>query len=171
MTGEDVDVTPLLAVTGQARVADGRPLAQATVIALPSQCPPTATSSGATSATDPSCMPRSAATTTDAAGAYALALDPGQYVLSIRPVQGSNLPWVNHPLVVGQVAQVVPPVTIPAPVSVGTTLMDQSMNPVSSAIVRVFTTPTATTPPIELGQAVTGVDGSYDLYVALPPTQ
>jgi hypothetical protein len=170
MTGEDIDVAPLVAVQGTAMVTDGRQLAQAIVEALPTQCPPVPTATPVASATAVNpCLPRSAQTITRDDGTYALALDPGVYTLRARPVDGSRLPWVAQTLTVGSGPMTVP-IKIPAPISAGMTLHDSNNNAITNAIVRVFTTPTPGVPPVELGQAITGVDGSYEMFLA-PPSQ
>jgi hypothetical protein len=166
MTGEDIDVGPLVPVTGIATVADGRPLAQAIVEAMPTDCPSAADDASVVSAPPSSaCLPRSAQTITGTDGSFALALDPGVYTLRARPVEGSRLPWVNRTITVGAIRLTVP-ITVPAPMSVGVTLQDVASHPIANAVVRLFTMPAVGVPPIEVGQAITGVDGSYEMFLA-----
>lgn len=157
-------------VTGAARVADGRPLAGAMVDAIGVQCVSTATSST-------ECLPRSTVAATDVHGSYALQLDPGSYTIRVRPADGTRLPWVTvpEPLVVdGVSAPVLANVIVPAPMAVGLTLDDPSGNPIANALVRVFRMPSqsagasASSTAVELGEAMTGTDGSYEMYVAPP---
>jgi hypothetical protein len=142
MAGEDVFVGALSAVQGRAVVADGRPLAEALMDVVPTQCSMT---SQATVVTDPSapCMPRPAQTTTADDGSYVFALDPGGYLLRIRPADGSRLPWAMTSIVVGLGTLNVAPITIPAPVEVDMTIEDAEHlctdNCLGNAIVRVFT--------------------------------
>jgi len=156
---------------GTVRIADGRPLAGAMVDAIAAQCVTTATSST-------ECLPRSTVTSTDVNGAYTLALDPGSYTLRVRPAVGTRLPWVAvpEPLVVDGVT---PPVianviVVPAPMAVGLTLQDPLGNAIADALVRVFRMPSqsvgaaSSSTAVELGEAITGTDGSYEMYVAPP---
>jgi hypothetical protein len=174
MTGQDFDVAPLVAVSGNAIVADGRPLAEAIVEVLPTACAASADLTDSANASD-SCLPRPAQTVTESDGSFALAVDPGRYLLRVRPRDGSRLPWNVQPIVVGATPLLVGEVLIPAPVSVGMQLTDQARgvnspinNPVRNAVVRVFTDPSQGGPAIELGRAITGIDGSYEMYLALP---
>lgn len=174
--GEQLDFVAAapLTVTGAALVADGRPLAGALVDAIGVQCVSTATSSTA-------CLPRSAVASTDATGAYVLNLDPGSYMLRVRPAVGSRLPWqvMPQPLVIDGVNVPVVSKTkiiVPAPMVVGLALADPSGNPIANALVRVFRLPASQvagtssgSTAIELGEALTGTDGSFEMYVA-PPT-
>jgi hypothetical protein len=179
MTGQDFDVAPLVAVSGNAIVADGRPLAEAIVEVVPTACASSSNLTGPAS-TATSCLPRPAQTNTENDGSFALAVDPGQYLLRVRPRQGSRLPWNVQSIVVGATPLLVGEVVIPAPVSVGMHLTDQAGekspsgmlspndNPVPNAVVRVFTDPSLGGPAIELGQAITDSDGQYEMYLALP---
>jgi hypothetical protein len=164
MTGEDIDVTSLVAVSGRATVADGRPLAEAVVDVLPTQCAATAAPAGMADASD-TCLPRAAQTATHDDGSFSLMVDPGQYRLRIRPRQGSRLPWKIQTIVVGTEPLVLGPV-VQAPISVGMELTDQNNNRLVNAVVRVFTDPSQGGPAVELGQAITDVNGNYEMYIA-----
>jgi hypothetical protein len=166
MTG-DFDVTPLVQLSGMAAVADGRALAEAIVELLPTQCAATVGDAGAADSSD-ACLPRSAQTGTASDGTFRLMVDPGGYLLRIRPREGSRLPWKILPIVVNASPVVVDPI-IPAPVSVGMTLTSNN-NPVPNAVVRVFTDPSQGGPAVELGEAITDGDGNYEMYIA-PPDQ
>lgn len=191
MTGVDIDVGPLVTVSGTAEVADGRSLAEAIVEVLPTACAPIP---GSTATTDISqdggggtggveadtfadCLPREANGQTRDDGFFSLAVDPGHYLLRVRPREGSRLPWKVQSITVGTTGFVAGKVDIPAPINVGMRLTDQAGNgdqemdnPVINAIVRVFTDPTQTGSAVELGQAITDVNGNYEMYIA-PPTQ
>lgn len=158
-----VTVTALVPVQGHARVADGRPLAQATVSVVPRAC-----SLGATTTL---CLPRGAQTLTDSDGFFALELDQGSYELQIKPQDGTRLPWVTQSLLVGPVPPTLSIVPIPAPVYAGLTLLDAADNPIVDAIVRAYLLPAqgpSGGPPtaVEIGQAITDSSGRYDLYLA-----
>jgi hypothetical protein len=146
-------------VSGIATLTDSRPLAGATVEAVPTQC------YGIT--TTPWCMPRAPVPTTTAAdGTFALSLDVGSYLLRVRPADGTSLPWVVQPLLVTQ-SPVQLMVSVPAPFYIGPTLT-LGNNPVGRAVVRVYDTsqPLAA----EVGRAITDAYGHFDMYVA-PPIQ
>jgi hypothetical protein len=172
MTDEDVDVAPLVPVTGNAVVADGRPLAEAIVEAYPTQCalvPGVASVPVAPGAINP-CLPDSGQTMTANDGTFSLSLGPGVYLLRVRPAQGTRLPWVQQTITVGSARLPVGQVTIPAPMSVGLTLRESVPQyngiPIPNAVVRVFTTPATGSPPVELGEAMTDEDGVYEMYLA-----
>jgi hypothetical protein len=147
------------AVSGIATLADSRPLAGATVEAVPTQCYGTTTT--------PWCMPRAPVPTTTAAdGTFALSLDVGSYLLRLRPADGTSLPWVVQPLLVTpSPTQLM--VSVPAPFYIGPTLT-LGNNPVGRAVVRVYDTsqPVAA----EVGRAITDAYGHFDMYLA-PPIQ
>lgn len=149
-------------VTGTAAVADGRPLADATVELVPTAC--------ADSEVDPDCLPRGTQTTTTTGGTYALEVDPGAYRLRVRPAEGSGLPWVVQSLSVASPSTTSPtltaPVTtVPAPWYDGPIqLFDGQGDPAADAIVRIFENPMSG-PPYEIGEAVTEVSGHFDMYL------
>jgi hypothetical protein len=179
MTGEDFDVTPMVQLLGSAKVGDGRALAEAIVEALPTQCAATTGDAGAPDSSD-ACLPRTAQTGTANDGTFRLTVDPGGYLVRVRPRDGSRLPWKISPVVVGRTSMVLDPILIPAPLSVGMRLTDSARglvtmdnNPVPNALVRVFTDPSQSSsapPAVELGQAITDSDGNYEMYIA-PPDQ
>jgi hypothetical protein len=161
---EDIVAGALRSLQGSAIVADGRPLADATVEVLPMEC----SIDSPMAVVDPSdpCLPRSAQTTSAVDGSFALAVDPGGYLLRVRPADGSRLPWVTQSIMVGLGSLILPRLTIPAPVSVGMRLtLGYDTNAISNAIVRVFTDPSQG-PAIELGRAVTDSNGNYEMYLA-----
>jgi hypothetical protein len=144
-------------VTGIASVADLRPLADATIEFVPTVC--------ADGEVDPSCLPRWAQTITSTGGAFSTPLDPGTYLLRVRPAQGSGLPWVVQPLIVTSTATTMAPVTtVPAPVPAGLQLFDALGNPAADALVQIFENP-ASGNPYEIGEAVADATGHFDMYL------
>ena len=148
-------------ITGTAVVADGRPLAGATVEVVPTDC--------AVPAADPTCLPRPAQTIAAADGSYSLSLDPGAYLLRVKPAEGTRFPWVVQPMSVAPSITasptLAPPTIVPAPVYVGLELVDPAGNNVVQAVVRVYQTP-AIGPPFEIGAAITDGNGHFDMYLA-----
>jgi hypothetical protein len=110
-------------------------------------------------------MPRDAQTTTTANGTFVLSLDPGAYVLRVRPQDGTGFPWVTQALLVGPTAVTAPAVTVPAPVHAGVRLHDPFDDPVVAAVVRIYQVP-ATGPAVEVASALTDATGTYDLLLA-----
>jgi hypothetical protein len=165
-------------VRGSAKVADGRPLEGATVVALPIGCfAPTGVADAATAgeapALSPWCLPRPAQTITQSDGSFSLALDPGEFALSVRPSDGTRLPWVTYPsfsVAASPPPKPLPPVEVPAPFSAGLTLVDFTGYPVVHAIVRAYWVPPAgsTAAAVELGEAITDANGNYEMYLTLP---
>jgi hypothetical protein len=149
-------------IQGKAELSDGRPLAGATVDAVPSQC---------AVGQSPYCLPRAAQATTEADGSFALSLDHGSYWLRVEPNDGTGFPWVLQPLVVGPTRVPLSPVVVPAPVYAGRSLADPHGNPIVNALVRVYkvSSPGASGTPggaVEVGRALTDAGGHFDLYLA-----
>jgi hypothetical protein len=155
-------VHPATNVAGTATIADGRVLAGALVEALPLGCPAPAADAGDVPPDSTRCMPRSAQAITDSAGAFALFLDPGSYVLRVEPAEGTRLPWVSQRLSVPS-AQVVH-FSVPAPTRVQVALFDPQGPPIANAIVRGFSMqPDGRA--VEIGRAITDATGRFDLYL------
>jgi hypothetical protein len=154
-------VDPLRVVDGFAKVMDGRPLAGATIEAVPVAC---------VHGNSPGCAPRAATTSTTADGAFELTLDPGQYVLRVEPAQGSHLPWAMQPLLVGQDdPKTLLLARVPAPVDESLRFVDPSgTNPIARAIVRLFQLPPGGV-ATEVGRSITDANGSFEMVVAPPP--
>jgi len=158
-----IEVGPLQTVRGKAIVGDLRPLAAATIEAVPTGCagPPS----------DPTCLPRSGQTTTADDGSYAISLDPGVYLLRARPADGSALPWTIANLTVTSASVTPTPgpeIVVPAPFIGGLVLQDFNCNPIVEGLVRVYQTPA--TGAFEVGEALTDSTGHYDMYL-MPPAQ
>jgi hypothetical protein len=171
---------PMATIAGSAYVADGRPLVGASVVAIPTGCFELAAIADAGAwATPPTatewCLPRPAQTTTDNFGNFSLKIDPGDFALSVRPNDGTRLPWVTQPISVSA-AQATSPISfvIPAPFSAGLQLVDPLGNRMVHAIVRAFAAPPTTSSTtsggraVELGEAITDENGNYEMYLTLP---
>lgn len=157
--------------TGFAQIADGRRLANATVEATPTGCaslpPLPAALGGAAPLSTPWCQPRAFDATTQSDGSFVLYLDPGDYNVVVRPPGSSRLPWVSwKPIHVDATAPPLGTLSVPAPLHVGLLLTDPIGQPISNALVRIFRVFQSSS--VELGAAVTGADGRYEMYVAPP---
>ena len=175
----DLAVGTLVPVSGRAAVWDSRPLSDAIVEVVPTACPSngpeppdaSTTQSAAVVAGSDACMPRPSQALTASDGSFKLALDPGGYLLCVRPVEGSHLPWVSQPLVVSVTTGPIrlQTIKIPAPVRVKMTLTDMGgHNPIANAVVRVFTDPSAGGAAIELGRTTADSTGQYEIDLAPP---
>lgn len=165
--GRGLSVVRLGAVHGFVRLTGERPLAGATVRAVPA--------SGDTSAGAFRSLARARATVTAADGSFLLGVDPGQYDLVVEPPKGSRFPVqrVTGVTVAGQGTQVAPlvslaPLVLRAPLDLGFTMLDDAAGgaPVSGAMVRVLVPGEGG--PVELAWGVTDRTGRVDLYAALP---
>jgi hypothetical protein len=171
-------------VHGTATLSDERSLGGAIVEVIAQSCAIPAVladagSGGLTkaSAETPWCMPRPAQTVAASDGSFAFSLDDGGYLLRVRPADGTYLPWFTTGLdVTGGSAPRVQ-VTVPAPFHLGFTLFDVSDKPVINAVVQAFAPPAlqgqaiaarVAGQAVEIGQTLTAVDGTCDLYLALP---
>jgi hypothetical protein len=169
----DFALPPRQPARGVARVADGRTLSGAAVDAIPLRCMDSSVSAMTTTSPSPWCLPRATQTTTLADGSFSLGLDPGYFTLRVRPADGTRLPWFIVPQSIvadGTDSISLAPVFVPAPMSVGLAIADPAGNPIAGALIRIFRLPAAAPggPATELGEAVTGTDGVFDLYVAPP---
>ncbi len=158
----------LQSARGSARVADNRGLSGAVIDAIPTGC--TASLSKLPSTW---CLPRPAQSTTLSDGSFAFDLDPGYFTLRVRPAAGTRLPWVvvTQPIFAdGTDSLSLAPVIVPAPQSLGLTLADPAGNPIANALVRSFRLPPVSSAAlaVELGEAITGIDGSYEMFIAPP---
>ena len=155
-------------VRGTATIADGRPLSGAAVVAIPTRCAPPG-DGGAAPPDSSRCMPRSAQTTTNPDGSFALPLDPGAYTLTVEPADGTRLPWVSQSISVPRSAPLDAALDfrIPAPTHLQLQIADALGPLVVNAIVRLFTIP-GQGPAIEVGRAITDPAGRFDMY--LDPT-
>ncbi len=166
--GKNLALAAKTTVTGRANVSDGRALGGAQVEASPAAS--LGPLSVATPPTPVSSWPRSATTTTAADGSFSLALDPGTYDVTVRPVDGTFLPWVVSPSrEVAASPLALDTIFVPAPIDAGLRLADPQDNPIIGAIVRVFAVPTGGTAYVEIGRAITDANGQYDMFVAGTP--
>lgn len=170
-TRTPVDVSTALSLTltsatrtvvrGRAVLSDGRPLSDATVVATPA---------AARRAEDaPWERPRFAETSTDALGGFAFSLDQGDYDVSVVPQGGSGFPRVVTPRNIGPGDVDLGTITVPAPFRLAYTLRDPSGNPIVRAVVRAFAQPVSGAAAVEVGRALSGPDGQFEILLAQQP--
>jgi hypothetical protein len=146
-------------VSGRAVLADGRPLAQADVLALPSDAPLDGTA----------IRPRPAHARTGEDGRFAFEADQGQYTLQIDPEAGTDFPRVVQLQSFGTGSNDVGDVVIPPPAVLAFVLRDPSAVgiPIARAVVRVFAElPDRGPPSVEIGSAISGTDGRVEILLA-----
>jgi hypothetical protein len=174
ITGQTLQSVTLVPVTGSAAVADGRPLAYATVSFAPAAF--LLTDPSAPAAAD---WPRSFQVTTDANGNFSAQIDPGTYDITVRPVDGTRFPWV----VATALSFPQPPgacplsFSVPAPSLLSLTLQDSTGTAVKQAVVRAYAfvpcTPVVTEQcndvALQIGEAYTDTNGSFEMYLAPTP--
>lgn len=148
-------------VQGKALLTDGRPAAEAAVLALPEEPPAEASWP----------KPRPGRARTDEDGRFALELDPGAYVVSVIPKAGTGFPRVFVRVEVGGAVNDLPAIRVPPPTRLSFTLRDPSStgNPIVRALVRIFASFPGVEEPVEIGNAMTSPDGLVDILLAPDP--
>jgi hypothetical protein len=173
--GKSFTVVPKAVMRGVATLADGTPLADASVEARPSAEPGNISPNIVpTTATLPrfSRSMRTAHARTDALGHFAMALDPGYYDVVVMPKDGTRFPWVlstSHKMEDKDID--LETVQIPAPIRLTRTLLAQNNTTsgafhVRGALARAFTIPPGKHIAVEIGRAVSDSEGHLELFLA-----
>jgi hypothetical protein len=196
----DFRVEPLLEVAGRVTIADDRPLANATVEFSPSVSlltlpPASVTSQYPWPPPTPTQLaqvdwPRPFQVVTGDDGSFTASVDPGAYDITVRPVDGTRLPWIVSPANLATGGQVfsastktetpiqLPRFWIPAPSAIDLTLHDQPGNPIAEALVRAYSFTSCTIPvgdtscngfALQIGQAFTDGNGSFEMFLTPVP--
>jgi len=147
--GKTLSVNPRAHVRGRVRLPDGTPVFAADVVIDPSADDPLAPATDPDS--DPLQRPREARGSTDANGDFDILSDPGLVDISIRPHDGTQLPWAV-------VTNAVVPIEIPSDggTPAGLTIPDveiQLPTPFASTPLGVLTDPTGGALPDTLVRA------------------
>jgi hypothetical protein len=185
LEGEDLMAENPVEVTGSAQIADGRPLVNAEVDFTPSGLLlQQKTPMGGLLATAD--WPRPVSVVTDAKGFFSADVDPnafglGTYDVTVRPLNGTSLPWVVLPGLAVQASSAKTTVTtlhVPAPAELGPlTIHDSQDDPVGLAVVQAYAF-TACNPPsagclgpaVKIGEAITdGTTGTFSMLLAPSP--
>jgi hypothetical protein len=152
-------------LSGSLEVWDGRPVVGATARAAALRRPLTIDDvAGA--------FNRSTDTTTDANGLFTLRLDTGAYDVTVRPPSGSRFPWVVSPdwAFHDSDSEQHGAFVLPAPVPLRGLVHGLDGSPLSGAELKAYILvddAAGDTRAIEVGRAVTGLEGTYELL--LPP--
>ncbi|MDB5212505.1 MAG: hypothetical protein JWO86_432 [Myxococcaceae bacterium] len=152
---------PRTTVSGTVVLADGRPLAEAEIRALPSDVPVTGSA----------VKPRPAHTRTDRAGAFSLDVDQGQYDFVVDPQAGTGFPRLVQVRSFATGTAMLEPIVIGPPARLSFLLKDptQNKNPIGRAVVRVFAEPPRGPPAIEIASTMTDVLGQCEILLAQQP--
>ncbi len=178
-------VTELSRVSGRALLTDGRPLAFAEIVAQPSVVQPD--QPDARKRLRPWLFPREARAVTDADGAFTIRAEEGTFDFVVIPQPGTGFGHTVSPS-----RKVSPPdisgsgrdaggadggiagndlgtLLVPAPLKVAFALQDPFANPIQRAVVRALTLPGGHTAYVEIGSALTNVQGQFEILVGPVP--
>lgn len=156
---------PRTLATGRVVLADGRPLAEADILALPSERPVTGTP----------VRPRPARARTDREGGFSFQVDQGQFDLVVDPQAGTGFPRVTQARSFGTGTADIGEIVVPPPARLAFTLRDPlgnngNGNPMVGAMVRVFAEAPGRGPPaVEIGRATTNAKGEVEILLAPQP--
>lgn len=149
-------------VLGKVRLADGRPLAHAEVLAGASAASRTTKSAAE--------APRPARTLTDDAGGFTLALDEGEYDLVVLPEPGTGFPrLVSLGRPVGPTGANLEDLVVFAPFDLSSAIKDPAGRAIARALVRAFAYVSDATGFVEVGQSLTDNDGRFEMLVGPIP--
>jgi hypothetical protein len=151
--------------TGRVVLADGRPLAEADILALPADRPVVGTP----------VRPRPARARTDREGGFSFQVDQGQFDLVVDPQAGTGFPRVTQARSFGTGTADIGEIVVPPPARLAFTLRDPlgnngNGNPMVGAMVRVFAEAPGRGPPaVEIGRATTNTKGEVEILLAPQP--
>jgi hypothetical protein len=154
---------PRTVVSGTVMLADGRPLAEADIRAIPSNAPVSSSTA---------VKPRPAHARTDRAGAFSFDVDQGQYDFVVDPQAGTGFPRLVQVRSFATGTAKLDPIIIAPPARLSFTLKDPSRNgnPIVRAVVRVFAEPPNRGPPaIEIARSMTDDLGQCEILLAQQP--
>jgi hypothetical protein len=167
LEGQAFDLPSRPRMTGAVRTHDGRPLEGASVVATPLGVDP---SGGAEPALR---FNRAASGAADAAGEFALPLDPGLYDVVVRAPDGSGFPWTVLPglEVLAGASSLRREVVMQAPLPLAGRLLDSAGAALAGAEIRAYAVidvPDGAPRSVEVGRTTSTADGRYELL--LPPS-
>jgi hypothetical protein len=148
--------------TGRAVLSDGRPLAEADILAVPSGIP----------AVGNAVKPRPARTRTAPDGSFRLEVDQGQYDFIVEPQSGTGFPRVVQLRNFATGTADLGEIQVAPPTRLSFTLRDRGLNgnPIVRAAVRIFALAPGRGPPaVEIGRAMTDESGKCEILLAQQP--
>lgn len=146
-------------VVGRAVLADGRPLSEASVMAIPADAV----------LVGREVKPRPARARTDRDGQFRFEVDQGQFNLVVVPQPGTDFPRVVTPRRFAGAMADVGEIRVAPPSLLAFQLREPSQvgTPIARALVRVFAELPGRGPPaVEIGQAMTDSDGRVEVLLA-----
>ncbi len=150
---------PRTVASGRARLSDGRPLAEATVLVVPAEVP----------LVGRAVRPRPARTRTRPDGTFDLEVDQGQYTLMVDPLPGTDFPRAVQARSFTGVSADVGDVVVEPPLRLTFKLKDpsESANPIIRANVAIYAEIPGRGPPaVEMGRGTTDTDGYVEILLA-----
>jgi hypothetical protein len=145
--------------TGRAVLTDGRPLAEADILAVPSNVPVVGNA----------VQPRPARTRTGPDGAFRLEVDQGQYDFIVEPQSGTGFPRIVQLRSFATGTADLGEILVGPPTRLSFTLRDPGLNgnPILRATVRIFALAPGRGPPaVEIGRAMTDESGKCEILLA-----
>jgi hypothetical protein len=155
-------------LTGSITTAAGEPLAGTTVGVVPAPIPQRSFLAQ-THTLDPVAT-RVVSGTTDSAGGFSLAVDPGTSNLLIQPDPGTRLPWLVRPELPLNADQNLGPLVLTSPVFLGGTVLDPHGNPVSDAEVNAWLPIHDASSPQTAVQIATGSTDASGVFLLVLPS-
>jgi hypothetical protein len=146
--------------TGHVVLADGRPLSEADILAIPSSDKPVVGTA---------VKPRPARTRTDRDGRFRFEVDQGQYDLVVDPQAGTGFPRILQVRSIGTGTADIGDIQVAPPARLSFTLRDPSQvgNPIVRAMVRIFSAlPGRGEFLVEIGRAMTDEGGQCEILLA-----
>ena len=170
MTEQTLYVEPLVPVIGQATVADGRSLAEATVEVVPIACAPSVQSPAGLESSD-ACMPRDVQVTSAADGSFALAGRSWAILAPCPPRRGVAAPLGESIAHGRDCSRDRPGRHIPAPFNLGMRLTDVADSQGEGGPRHQRHRPRlhrslAGGPPWSSDGPITDVNGNFEMYIA-----
>jgi hypothetical protein len=153
---------PRTVASGKVVLADGRPLAQADIRAVPSDVTVTGTA----------VKPRPVHTQTDGDGNFSFLVDQGQYDFVVDPQAGTGFPRLVQVRSFATGTAKLDAIVIAPPARLSFTVRDPSTNgnPIVRAVVRVFAEPPNRGPPaVEIARSMTDELGQCEILLAPEP--
>jgi hypothetical protein len=168
--GRTLTVLGSVNLTGTCVTTDGRPVADAEVVAYAS-----ASLRYAANDEDRDALrwPLAVRSVTNAQGDFSIIITPRMtYDVVVRPSAGTRFPWVIVPRVTASpdAPIALPPIQVPAPVEISAILKDAGGYPLDGALVRAFkgfaaADPNNPTVAVEIGRGRTDENGRLELFL------
>src|SRR5439155_23456208 len=112
--------------------------------------------------------PRPSSGDTDASGSFSIGVDPGTFVVSVRPPNASSFPWKVLPDVLIDKDHDLGTLAIDVPVILAGRILDPSLHPLPQTAIAAWVPSADGTSAVQIGETVTDGDGAY--WLALSPS-